>query len=137
MLLLIARIVIELLANSIGLAIAYWILQPDLTIDLIGFVIVVAIFSTVRFILAPLMMKLSFLYVRVLMGGCALVTIFLALLVTTFISSHLTITGATTWVFATLIVWLCGVVASLLLPLIIFKKTLDATRGGRPVTPLG
>jgi putative membrane protein len=137
MLLLIARIVLELLANAVGLAAAYWLLRPDFTIDLVGFVIVVAIFSAVRFILAPLMMKLSFLYVRVLMGGCALVTIFVALLVTSFFSSHLTITGATTWVFATLIVWLCGVVASLLLPLIIFKKTLSAARGGRPVTPMG
>lgn len=136
MLRLIATMVLELLANAIGLAAAYWILRPDFTIDVIGFLIVVAIFTVVRFILAPLMMKLSILYARALMGACALVTIFVALLVTSLLSSHLTITGATTWVFATLIVWLFGMFAMLLLPLVIFKKTLAAARN-RPLTPLG
>jgi hypothetical protein len=137
MLRLIARIVLELLANAIGLAAAYWILRPDFTIDVVGFLMVVAIFSAVRFILAPLMMKLSLLYARALMGGCALVTIFVALLVTSLLSDHLTITGAITWVFATLIVWLFGVAAMLLLPLVIFKKTLAAAARDRPLTPLG
>ena len=137
MLRVIARIVLELLANAVGLAAAYWILRPDFTIDYVGFLIVVAIFSAARFILAPLMMKLSMLYARALLGGCALVTIFIALLVTSYFSSHLTITGVITWVFATLIIWLCGLVAMLLLPLIIFKKTLAAAARDRPVTPLG
>jgi hypothetical protein len=137
MLRLIARIVLELLGNAIGLAAAYWILRPDFTIDLVGFLMVVAIFSVVRFILAPLVMKLSLLYARALMGSCALVTIFVALLVTSLLSDHLTITGATTWVVATLIVWLFGMVAALLLPLVIFKKTLAGVARDRPVTPLG
>jgi len=137
MLRLTALVVLELLANSIGLAAAYWILRPEFTIDWVGFLIVVGIFTAARFILAPLMMKLSMLYTRALMGGSALVTIFVALLITSFLSSHLTITGVTTWVFATLIVWLFGVVAMLVLPLIIFKKTLAAAARNRPVTPLG
>lgn len=137
MLRLIALVVLELLANAIGLAAAYGILRPDFAIDWIGFLIVVGIFTAARFILAPLMMKLSMLYTRALMGGSALVTIFVALLITSFLSSHLTITGVTTWVFATLIVWLFGVVAMLLLPLVIFKKTLAAAARNRPITPLG
>jgi hypothetical protein len=137
MLRLIARIVLELLANAIGLAAAYWILRPDFTIDLLGFLMVVGIFSVVRFILAPLVMKLSLLYARALLGSCALVTIFVALLVTSLLSNHLTITGTTTWVIATLIVWLFGMVAALLLPLVIFKKTLAAVARERPLTPLG
>ena len=137
MLSLIASAVLELLANAIGLAAAYWILRPDFTLDWVGFLMVVAIFSVVRFILAPLMMKLSMRYARALLGACALVTIFVALLVTSLLSNHLTITGAMTWVFATLIVWLFGMVAMLLLPLVIFKKTLAAVARNRPVTPLG
>lgn len=70
MLRLIARLVLELLANAVGLAAAYWVLRPDFTIDGIGFVMVVAIFSAVRFVLAPLMMKLTVFYARTLMGGC-------------------------------------------------------------------
>ena len=137
MLRLIASIVLELLANAIGLAAAYWFLRPDFTIDWIGFLIVVAIFTVVRFILAPLVMKLSLLYARALLGACALVTIFVALLVTSLLSTHLTITGTSTWVIATLVVWLFGMVAMLLLPLVIFKKTLAATARDRPMTPLG
>lgn len=132
MLRLIARLVLELLANAVGLAAAYWVLRPDFTIDGIGFVMVVAIFSAVRFVLAPLMMKLTVFYARTLMGGCALLTIFVALLITSSVSNHLTITGATTWMFATLMVWLFGVVATLVLPLVIFKKTLAAAPRERP-----
>ena len=137
MLRLIASIVLELLANAIGLAAAYWILRPDFSIDWIGFLIVVAIFSVVRFILAPLIMKMSMLYARALLGSCALVTIFLALLVTSFLSSHLEITGVLTWLYATLIIWLFGMVAMLLLPLVIFKKTLAGVARNSPVTPAG
>lgn len=137
MLRLVASTVLELLANAVGLGVAYWILKPEFTIDLIGFVIVVAIFTGVRFVLAPLMMKISLMYARALMGACALVTIFVALLITSFVSTHLTISGAVTWVSATLIVWLFGMVAMLFLPLIIFKKTLAATAQNRPATPLG
>ena len=136
MLRLIATAVLELLANAIGLAAAYWILKPDFTIDVVGFLMVVAIFSAVRFILAPLTLKLSMMYTRALLGGSALVTIFVALLVTSLLTSHLTITGTVTWFLATLIIWLFGVVAMLLLPLIIFKKTLAAARN-RPLTPIG
>jgi hypothetical protein len=137
MLRLIARIFLELLANAVGLATAYWILRPDFTIDWIGFLIVVAIFTAARFILAPLMMKLSLLYARALLGSCALATIFVALLVTSLLSDHLTISGVLTWVFATLIIWLFGMIAMLLLPFVIFKKTLAAAARDRPLTPLG
>ena len=137
MLRLIASTVLELLANAIGLLVAYLILQPAFTIDAVSFVIVVAIFTAVRFILAPLIFKLSMRYARVLTGGISLVTIFVSLLVTTFLSSGLVITGVSTWILATLIIWVFGVVAMLLLPLVIFKKTLGAARANQPRTPLG
>jgi hypothetical protein len=137
MLRLIAVIVLELLANAVGLAAAYLILKPEFTIDWVGFVMVVAIFSAVRFLLAPLMLKLSMLYARAIMGASALVTVLLALLITSFLSDHLTITGVMTWVWATLIVWGFGVIAMVVLPLIIFKKTLAAAARNRRVTPLG
>ena len=137
MLRLIASTVLELLANAIGLLVAYWILRPDFMIDAVGFIIVVAIFTATRFILAPLVFKLSMRYARMLTGGVSLVTIFISLLVTTLLTSHLVITGVSTWVLATLIVWVFGVAAMLLLPMVIFKKTLAAARSDRPMTPLG
>ncbi len=125
---LIASTVLELLANAIGLLVAYLILRPHFEITVMGFVIVVVIFSAARFILAPLMMKLSMRYARALVGGISLVTIFVSLLVTSLISGSLVITGVSTWILATLIIWVFGVIAMILLPLVIFKKTLAAAR---------
>ena len=125
---LIASTTLELLANAIGLFVAYLILQPAMQINVAGFIIVVVIFSVCRFVLAPLMMKLSMRYARMLVGGISLVVIFVSLLVTSLISSNLVISGVTTWILATLIVWVFGVVAMLLLPMLIFKKTLAAAR---------
>jgi putative membrane protein len=128
---LIASTVLELLANAIGLLVAYLILRPHFEITALGFVIVVAIFSAARFILAPLMMKLSMRYARTLVGGISLVTIFVSLLVTSLLSSNLVITGASTWILATLIIWVFGVIAMIVLPLVIFKKTLAAARSNQ------
>ena len=125
---LIAVTVVELVANAIGLLVAKWLL-PGFSINASGFLVVIAIFTAARFILAPLIFKLSFRYARVLTGGIALVTTFVGLLVTTWLTDGLTITGFSTWVIATLVVWLFGVIAVLIFPLVIFKKTL-ARRSG-------
>jgi len=126
---LIASTTLELLANAIGLLVAYLILQPAMQITVGGFIIVVVIFSVCRFVLAPLVMKLSMRYARMLVGGISLVVIFVSLLITSLIAgSGLVITGVSTWILATLIVWVFGVVAMLLLPMVLFKKTLAAAR---------
>lgn len=131
---LFASTVVELLANCIGLLVAKWLL-PGFSINLTSFLVVVAIFTAVRVILAPLIFKLSMRYARVLTGGIALVTTFAGLFVTTLLTDGLVITGLSTWVLATLIVWLFGVIASLVLPLVVFKKTLAARNTSGPTTP--
>jgi hypothetical protein len=138
MLRLLAVTILELAANAIGLLIAAWLLAPNFTINAVSFIIVVAIFTAVRFVLAPLIMKLSLRYARPLTGGISLVTILVGLLVTTLLSTGLVITGFTTWVLATLIIWICGLIAYFLLPMVIFKQTLAAARNNPPPrTPLG
>ena len=87
---LFALTVVELVANAIGLLAAAWLL-PGFTISVSGFILVVAIFTAVRFILAPLIFKLSFKYARAITGGIALVTTFVGLLVTTWLTSGLVI----------------------------------------------
>ena len=131
---LIALTVIELAANAVGLLVAAWLL-PGFVIAPAGFLSVIAIFTLARIILAPLIFKLSFKHARALTGGIALVTTFAGLLVTTWLTHGLQITGVSTWIIATLIVWLFGVVAVLLLPLVIFKKTL-AARSRTQVPPM-
>src|SRR5262245_20498271 len=134
---LVASIILEVLANAVGLLAASWILAPAFSIDAIGFITVVAIFSAVRFILAPLITQLSMRHARMLVGGVSLVTILVSFFVTSLLTNHLVITGLSTWVLATLIVWVFGVIAMLLLPMVVFKKTLAETRAGRPPSSLG
>jgi putative membrane protein len=129
---LVASIVLEVLANAVGLLAASWMLSPAFSIDAIGFITVVVIFSVVRFILAPLITQLSMRHARMLVGGVSLVTILASFFVTSLLTNHLAITGLSTWVLATLIVWVFGVIAMLLLPMVIFKKTLAGAGGNRP-----
>src|SRR6187551_1406258 len=131
---LFASTVVELVANAIGLLVAKWLL-PGFVITPAGFLWVIVIFTLARFILAPLIFKLSFRYVRALTGGIALVTTFVGLLVTTWLTDGLMIIGFSTWVIATLVVWLCGVIAVLVLPLVIFKKALAQRAGAGPQIP--
>lgn len=132
---LIATTVVELVANTIGLLVAKWMLAPDFSITAAGFVWVIVIFTAARLILAPLIFKLAFKHLRAITGGIALVTIFVGLLVTTWLTDGLVITGVSTWVLATLVVWLFGVIALLVLPLVIFKKAL-AARPGPDIPPM-
>ena len=67
------------------------ILAPAFSIDAIGFITVVAIFSAVRFILAPLITQLSMRHARMLVGGVSLVTILVSFFVTSLLTNHLAI----------------------------------------------
>jgi len=58
----------------------------------------------------------------------ALVTTFVGLLVTDTLSDGLNISGISTWIIASLIVWLCSLVAGLILPLVLFKKAVEKRR---------
>ena len=121
---LLARMALELLANAIGLLVASWILD-GFSMTATAFVIVVVIFSALKFVLDPLVLKMSIQYVPALRGGIALVTTLVSLVITSLISDGLQIEGLDTWVLATLIVWLFGVIASLLLPIFVLKNVLS------------
>ena len=121
------RIGIHLLANAIGLIVAAWILE-GMTITGAAFIIAVVIFTVVEVIADPLVTKIAIRSLPALRGGVALVTTFLGLLITTWLSSGLQIDGAKTWVLATLVVWLAAVIADLILPLLLVKKTVSRSR---------
>jgi uncharacterized membrane protein YvlD (DUF360 family) len=123
MLRLLARMALELLANAIGLLVAAWLLD-GFSMTVTAFVIVVLVFSALKFVLDPLILKMSIQYVPALRGGIALVTTLVSLVITSLITDGLQIDGLDTWVLATLIVWLFGVIASLLLPIFVLKNVL-------------
>ena len=130
MLRFLAAVVLRLLANAVGLAIAAWLLD-GFSIETVTFIAVVAIFTLIEVVLDPLITKTALQYAPVLRGGVALVTTLVGLIITTVISDGLTIDGATAWVVGTLIVWLGGVLAALILPLFVFKSVREQRQGGR------
>ena len=121
-----AQTAMSLLANAIALVVAS-ILLAGFTINGLAFVVAVCIFTASTAILEPLITKIALQNAPYLLGGIALVTTFVGLLVTTLVTNGLSITGISTWVVATLIIWIATVVASLVLPLFLFKEVLGNT----------
>ncbi len=113
-----------IVANAIGLLAANLILD-NFDIDTMSFIFAVLLFSLVTAVLGPLVVKIALTNAPFLMGGIALVTTFVGLLVTNFFSDGISINGLGTWIAATVIVWIFSVGANVILPLFLFKKTLD------------
>lgn len=125
-----ASVALHLIANAVGLAIAALVL-PGFHIEAVGFIVSVLLFTAVEVLLGPFVLKMAVQYAPALRGGIALVTTFLGLLVTTLLTDGLRIDGVTTWVLAPLIVWLCVLLAAILLPLVLFKNVLGEARERR------
>lgn len=121
---LFARLTLNILANALGLLIAS-ILVDGFSIDSISFVVAVLIFSLSTTVLGPLIIKIALTSAPYLMGGIALVTTFVGLVITDLLSDGISISGASTWIIATLVIWVFSLIGSLLLPLILFKKVLN------------
>ncbi len=117
---------IRLLANAVGLLVAAWILD-DMSVSGTAFVIAVLIFTITATIIQPLILKIALKSAPALLGGTALVSTLIGLIITSLISNGLSIKGLTTWLLATLIVWLAAMVAALILPLILVKKAVTGS----------
>jgi putative membrane protein len=115
---------IRLLANSIGLLVAAAVLD-GMTIDAASFIVAVLIFTVVEVVFEPLLRQMAMNKAQALMGSIALVVTFVGLLVTDLFSDGLQITGLSTWVLATIIVWLAALLAGLLLPVILVKRAAE------------
>ncbi len=127
MIVLLARLTLSVLANAAGLLAANFLVS-GFSINGASFVIAVVIFSLATTILGPLIVKIALSSAPYLMGGIALVTTFAGLLITNLVSDGISIEGVSAWVFATFVVWIFSIIGSLLLPLILFKKTLDKNK---------
>jgi uncharacterized membrane protein YvlD (DUF360 family) len=130
---LLVSLAITLAANAVGLVVAVAVLD-DMTTDPASFVVAVGIFTVVAFVTQPLMTSLAIKHVNALAGATALITTFVSLVVTTLVTDGLSISGSTTWIAATVIVWLAALVAALLLPVIFVKNRVGngESATGRP-----
>lgn len=124
---ILANIIISVLANAVGLIVAGAILD-DMRVGASGFVIAVLIFTGIAIVTEPMLRQAAMKSAPVLLGSSALVTVLVSLVITTAVSDSLTISGATTWILATVIVWVVALAGRLLLPLVIFKKAVASAR---------
>lgn len=121
---LLAKTLLSVLANTIGLLVAASFVN-GFSINGVSFIFAVAFFTISTIILGPLIIKITMQNANYLMGGIALVTTFVGLLLTTIFTDGLSINGLSAWLASTFIVWVFSVLANVLLPLVLFKKVLS------------
>lgn len=110
-----------LAGNAIGLLLAMLLLS-GFSIRPLSFIVVVIVFTLVQVIAEPLILKIGEKDVPALKGGIALVVTFVGLLVTDWITAGLTVGGISNLLAATLLVWLGALIASVVLPIFVFKE---------------
>ena len=115
---------LHLAANAVGLLIADLVLD-DMSVEWEAFIVAVAFFTLVEVILGPLITKMALTSAPAFLGGIALVTTLVGLIITDIIFDGFSIEGFGTWLAATVIVWLGGLIAALILPLIFLRKSTD------------
>lgn len=121
---LLARLVLNLLSNAIGLAAAA-VLLSGFGINLQSFIMAVFIFTASTALLGPFITSVALKNANYLMGGIALITTFVGLVITNATTNGLTIDGPSTWIIGTLVIWIFSVIGSVILPIFLFKKTLQ------------
>ncbi|HQR26306.1 MAG TPA: phage holin family protein [Nocardioides sp.] len=125
------RLAVFLVSAAVGLLVATWLVD-GVSVTAGGFVIAVVLYALIQSIMAPFLTKVAMNNATAFLGGMGLVATFVALLVTSWVSDALTITGgATTWIAATVIVWLVTALATMLLPFILVKSGVEAARARR------
>jgi len=78
----------------------------------------------------PLIRQIALKNVPAILGSSALIATLASLILTSVLTDGLRISGLTTWVLATVVVWAAALAANLLLPLVIFKRVLAEARDG-------
>jgi putative membrane protein len=119
------RIGLVLAGNAIGLWITSLILDDDMSISGAAFVIAVVIFTVLMLVLDPVVSRLAEKYADFLVGGSALVSTALALLLTDWISDGLSIDGIGTWFLATFLVWIITAIVGVVLGRFVLKRFAD------------
>jgi uncharacterized membrane protein (DUF2068 family) len=118
---LVLSIALQLVANAIGIIVAAAILE-DMSLDAGGFFIAVGVFTLISIVVSPMIRQAALRRSSAMLGSSALIVSLLALIGTVRLTDGMMISGVGTWVLAAVIVWLAGLVATALLPFVIFKR---------------
>ena len=123
------RTVIVLVGNAVGLIVAS-LLFGGFDIDVTGFIFSLIVFTVAVALFTPYLTN-AMQRGRsnsAAVGGVALISTFLALLVTDLFTDGLNIDGIGTWVGSTVVVWLASLLAVFILPFFGLRKYLDERR---------
>jgi putative membrane protein len=116
-----ASIIVALVTSAIALFVAALVLD-DFEISTLTFPVLVVEFAVILLIARAAIETIVDKNAHVLSSFVGLIGAFAALVVTDWISDGLSISGATTWILATLIVWGGMIVADLLLGRALFRR---------------
>ena len=122
---LLVSALLHTIANAVGLLVASALLE-DFTMTTQGFLFATLLFTTVEVVGGPLILKIALTNIRALTGGIALVTTLVGLIITDIFVEGFDISGVSTWIGATVIIWFAALLAGLILPLIVFKKVMSS-----------
>jgi uncharacterized membrane protein YvlD (DUF360 family) len=125
---LLLRAAISLVTVAVALLICLWVL-PGFSIGFAGFIVAVIVFAIAQAILAPLILKIVTRHAEALVGGIGLISTFVALLIASLFPSGVHLSGISTWLLATLIIWVVTALGGWLLASLIFKKKTNEARG--------
>ncbi|MGV9710275.1 hypothetical protein ACWDTI_06380 [Gordonia sp. NPDC003424] len=125
------RTLVFLLSAAIGILVATALLDK-MTVHWAGFILAVIVFAAAQLILGPFITKFVHRNAEAFLGGVGLVTTFVALLLATLLGSDgISISGAGTWVAATVIVWVVTAAATLIVPWLLVKAGVQHAREER------
>lgn len=133
MIIFLIRAAIYLCTAALGLLVASWTL-PEFAIEPKGFLVAAVVFALAQSILSPFIFRITNRYAPAALGGIGLLSTLVALIIASVFPDGLKITGLTTWVLASLVVWMTTTLGAWLLPLIFLKKRL-AERDAKAALP--
>jgi hypothetical protein len=113
--------ILYLLCNGAGLLLAT-LLLPGFQVSWTAFVVAVLMMSVALAVISPVVRKAAEKRAPQLMGGIALIAILLSLLVTSLLVQGVQISGLGSWIGGTVLVWIGSLVASFLLPSLVFPE---------------
>jgi uncharacterized membrane protein YvlD (DUF360 family) len=121
------RTLIALVGNAVGLLVAAAVLD-DMHVDAGSFFLAVIIFTVVAALLGPFLAVQMRRVGPSALGGVSLIATFVSLVVTDLVSDGFSISGAVTWIEATVIVWLASLVAVFILPFLGLRRFVEERR---------
>lgn len=124
---LVVRTVVALLGNAVGLIVASLVFD-DFEINVTGFIVSLIVFTLAVALMTPFLESVFRRNRSSALGGVALISTFVALVVTDILSDGVSISGVETWIGATVVVWLAALLAVFILPFLGLKKYLDERR---------